>query len=142
LDPDLAGTKDPRRVVTGIAIDTSNNFHAWVTYSGYNFNTPSQTGHVFSVSWSGSGSQNAVWTDITNNLPDIPLTSIVFDPVTGDLYASSDFIVVRLAHGQTVWDIAGLGMPLVEVPHLTINPNARVLYAATHGLSAWTLPLY
>ena len=146
LDPDLAGTKDPTRVPTGIAIDTANNFHAWICYSGYNFNTPNQPGHVFSVNWGGAGSQNAVWTDITNNLPDIPYTSIVFDPNTGDLYVSSDFTVFRLAAnqqlGQHVWDVAGIGLPIVEVPKLTINPGARVLYAATHGLSAWSLPLY
>jgi hypothetical protein len=140
VDPDLAGSADPTRVPTGIAIDPFNNFHAWVTYSGYNFNTPSQPGHVFSVNWSGGG--NAVWTNITNNLPDIPLTSIVFDPVTGDLYASSDFIVLRLASGHTVWDIAGIGMPLVEVPHLTIVPSARIIYAATHGLGGWIMSLY
>jgi hypothetical protein len=66
----------------------------------------------------------------------------VLDPLTGDLYAASDFTVFRLPNGVTQWDVAGIGMPIVEVPHLTINPNARVLYAATHGLSVWSLPLY
>jgi hypothetical protein len=32
-------------------------------------------------------------------------------------------------------------MPMVEVPGLTIVPSERVLYAATHGLSAWKLDL-
>jgi hypothetical protein len=139
-------SKDPSRVPTGIAIDTNDNFHAWISYSGYNFNTPSQPGHIFSVRWGGAGMSNAVWTDITNNLPDIPYTSIVFDPNTGDLYVSSDFTVFRLKANQQlnqqIWDVAGIGLPIVEVPKLTINPNARVLYAATHGLSAWSLPLY
>ena len=138
LDP--VGAADPQRVVTGIAIDPFNTFHAWVSYSGYNFNTPSQPGHVFSVSWSGAGT--ATWTNITGNLPDIPITSIVFDPFTGDLYVSCDFTVFRLAAGHTVWDVAGMGLPIVEVPHLTINPNARVIYAATHGLSVFSMPLY
>jgi hypothetical protein len=136
---------DPSRVPTGIAIDPTNNFHAWISYSGYNFNTPNQPGHVFSVTWDGV-SPTATWTNISNNLPDIPYTSIVFDPVTGDLYVSSDFTVFRLAanqqNGQHVWDVAGIGLPIVEVPRLTINPGQRVLYAATHGLSAWALPLY
>jgi hypothetical protein len=142
LDP--VGAVDPRRVPTGVAINPFNTFQGWVSYSGYNFNTPSQPGHVFKVSWSGAGA--ATYTNITGNLPDIPYTSIVFDPNTGDLYVSSDFVVFRLAAnqqaGQMVWDIAGVGMPLVEIPKLTINPSARVLYAATHGLGAWTLPLY
>jgi hypothetical protein len=33
-------------------------------------------------------------------------------------------------------------MPNVEVAGLTIVPNARRLYAATHGLSAWLLNLH
>lgn len=140
LDADTAASKDPTRVPTGIAIDTFNNFHGWVSYSGYNFNTPNQPGHIFSVTWSGAGA--ATWTDITNNLPDIPLTDVAFDPVTGDLYVASDFAVFRLAAGHTVWDIAGLGMPLVEVPHLAIVPSARVIYAATHGLGGWFMSLY
>jgi hypothetical protein len=138
LDPHT--TADPSRVITGAAIDPVNTNHAWVTYSGYSSFTPSQPGHVFSVSWSGAGT--ATFTNISFNLPDIPLTSIAFDPLTGDLYTSSDFAVFRLKAGQNVWDIAGIGMPIVEVPKITINPNARVLYAATHGLSVWTLPLY
>ena len=138
LDPHT--TVDPSRVVTGIAIDPNNTNHAWVTYSGYSAFTPSQPGHVFSVSWSGAGT--ASFTNIDFNLPDIPLTSVVFDPLTGDLYTSSDFAVFRKKAGVSQWDIAGIGMPIVEVPKLTINPNARRLYAATHGLSVWSLPLY
>jgi hypothetical protein len=135
----------PTRVVTGVAINPANTFQAWVSYSGYSAVTPGQPGHIFLVSWTGAGL--ATFTDISNNLPDIPLTSVVFDPVKGDLYASSDFIVFRLASGHTVWDIAGIGMPLVEVPKLTIrpspaDPSTAFLYAATHGLSAWRLPLY
>jgi hypothetical protein len=32
-------------------------------------------------------------------------------------------------------------MPNVEVAGLTIVPGERILYAATHGLSAWRLNL-
>jgi hypothetical protein len=135
---------DPGRFITDIAIDPVNPRHAWVAYSGYNFNTPSQPGHIFSVTWDGVNP--ATFTNITNNLPDIPITSVVLDPVTGDLYLGSDFIVFRKAanqqNNQQVWDVAGMGFPLVEVPKLTINPSAGFLYAATHGLGAWILPLY
>jgi hypothetical protein len=142
---DVGGANhDPGRFITDIAIDPTNPRHAWVAYSGYNFNTPSQPGHIFSVTWDGVNP--ATFTNITNNLPDIPITSVVVDPVTGDLYLGSDFIVFRKAanqqNNQQVWDVAGMGFPLVEVPKLTINPSAGFLYAATHGLGAWILPLY
>lgn len=61
--------------------------------------------------------------------------------VTGDLYASSDFGVVRLARGTNSWTLAASGMPNVEVAGLTIVSTERKLYAASHGLSAWALKL-
>jgi hypothetical protein len=61
--------------------------------------------------------------------------------VTGDLYAASDFGVTMLAAGSTHWTLAAPGMPNVEVAGLTIIPSQRILYAATHGLSAWRLNL-
>jgi hypothetical protein len=65
----------------------------------------------------------------------------VSDDVTGDLYASTDFGVMRLRSGQSGWEVAGAGLPQVEVAGLTIVPAARKLYAATHGRSAWQLTL-
>jgi hypothetical protein len=65
----------------------------------------------------------------------------VRDDVTGDLYAASDFGVMMLPNGASSWAVAGTGLPMVEVAGLTIVPNARILYAATHGRSAWSLAL-
>ena len=123
---------------TGIYIDPRNSNHAWISYSGYNVNTPTQPGHVFEVTWNGAA---ATWTDLSYNLPDFPITSIVRDDPTGDLYAASDFGVMRLAGGSSTWTVAGKGLPMVEVPYLAIVPRARLLYAATHGRSAWVLRL-
>ena len=139
LDTLPSATADPGRFVSSIYVDPNNPNHAWISYSGYNFNTPSQPGHVFDVTFDGSG--DATWVDISNNIADLPVTDLVRDDVTGDLYASSDFGVMRLPFGTTSWLLAGTGMPMVEVPGLTIVPGARVLYAATHGRSAWMLKL-
>jgi hypothetical protein len=49
--------------------------------------------------------------------------------------------VMKLPNATTTWVVAGSGLPMVEVPGLTIVPNARILYAATHGRSAWSLTL-
>ncbi len=48
---------------------------------------------------------------------------------------------MRLPFGTTTWVVAGSGLPMVEVAGLTIVPSSRVLYAATHGRSAWKLTL-
>jgi hypothetical protein len=126
---------DPGRFPTSITVDSANPNHAWISYSGYNFNTPAQPGHVFEVTATGT------WVDWSFNLPDLPITDLVRDDVTGDLYAASDFGVMRLTSGTTTWTVAGQGLPMVEVPGLTIVPSARILYAATHGRGAWKLTL-
>jgi hypothetical protein len=135
---DTSSTTGPQRFVSSIAIDAGNPNHAWLSYSGYNFNTPAQPGHVFEVTRAGA---LATWTDLTYNLADLPVTDLVRDDLTGDLYAATDFGVMKLASGATSWTVAAAGMPMVEVPGLTIVPGARVLYAATHGLGAWSLDL-
>jgi hypothetical protein len=143
LDTLPSATADPGRFVSGIFIDPSNPNHAWISYSGYNFNTPSQPGHVFEVTYN-QGTNDATWTSLDNPggtaYPDFPATDIVRDS-NGDLYVSNDFGVMVLANGSTSWATAGTGLPMVEVAGLTIVPSARVLYAATHGRSAWKLTL-
>jgi hypothetical protein len=136
LDP--SATNDPPRFLSSIYIDPANPNHAWISYSGYNINTPGQPGHVFEVTRMGGA---ATWTDRTYNLDDLPVTDLVRDDATGDLYAATDFGVMRLAAGATSWTVAAAGMPMVEVPGLTISSDARVLYAATHGLGGWQLNL-
>jgi hypothetical protein len=135
---DTSSSVDPARFVSSIAIDPTNPNHAWIAYSGYNINTPAQPGHVFEVTRTGG---TATWVDRTNDLADLPVTDLVRDDLTGDLYAATDFGVMRLASGTTSWTVAATGMPTVEVPGLTIVPSERILYAATHGLGAWKLEL-
>jgi hypothetical protein len=143
LDNKPSAGNSPGRFVSGIYVDPANPNHAWISYSGYNFNTPSQPGHVFEVLYN-SNTSDATWTRIDNGagpLGDLPITDVVRDEVTGDFYTSSDFGVMRLPSGSTAWVAAGTGLPNVEVPGLTIVPTARKLYAATHGRSAWALTL-
>lgn len=97
---------------------------------------------MFEVTHNGSG--DATWTRIDGGiggLADLPVTDLVHDDKTGDLYVSSDFGVYRLASGTTTWVVAAPGMPKVEVAGLTIVVGDRKLYAASHGLGAWLLNL-
>jgi len=137
---DSLASNDPNRFVSGIYIDPANSNHAWVSYSGFNSATPTTPGHVFEVTYD-PGAGSATWTDVSYDVGDLPITDVVLDNVTGDLYSSSDFGVMRLPAGTTSWILASTGMPNVEVTGLTIVPSERKLYAATHGLSAWLLNL-
>jgi hypothetical protein len=135
---DLATT--PNRFVSSIYVDPANANRAWISYSGFNSNTPTTPGHVFEVTFNPA-TGTATWVDRSHDLGDQPVTDLVRDDVKGDLYAATDFGVLRLASGTSTWTKAAPGMPNVEVAGLTIVPSKRILYAASHGLSAWRLSL-
>lgn len=130
----------PRRFVSGIAIDRHNSNHAWVSFSGYNAYTPTTLGHVFEVRYDAEDG-TATWTDLSYNLGDQPITGIARDGETGDLFVATDFGVDMLSSGSHTWVPAGTNLPPVAVYGLTIDSQARILYAATHGRSAWKLTL-
>jgi hypothetical protein len=141
---DSLAANSPGRFISGIAVDPADPNHAWITYSSYSAITPATPGHVFSVTYD-QGAGTATWTNLDGMggpaFPDFPATGIAFDSARGDLYVSNDWGVLRLPNGATDWEVAGTGLPQVEVAGLTIVPGARKLYAATHGRSAWQLTL-
>ncbi|MGH3660743.1 MAG: WD40/YVTN/BNR-like repeat-containing protein [Micromonosporaceae bacterium] len=130
----------PNRFMSSIHVDPENGNRAWISYSGFNANTPDTPGHVFEVVFDPATGE-ASWNDLSHDLGDQPVTDLVRDDTTGDLYGSTDFGVLRLESGDRSWEEAAKGMPHVEVAGLTILPEQRILYAASHGLSAWRLTL-
>ncbi len=140
---DALDVNNPARFISGIAIDPADSNHAWISYSSYSSLTPTTPGHVFSVTYD-PGAGTATWTNIDGSgatgFPDFPATGIAHDS-NGDLYVSNDWGVLRLPNGSTDWEVAGSGLPKVEVAGITINVAARKLYAATHGRSAWVMNL-
>ncbi|MGE5691697.1 MAG: WD40/YVTN/BNR-like repeat-containing protein [Pseudomonadota bacterium] len=134
----------PNRFVSSITVDPANPLRAIVTYSGYGSNTPATPGHVFEVVYDATAG-TAAFTDLSADLGDTPVLDAVLDPVSGDVYASTDFGVSRLAAGSGTWTNAADGMPFVSVPGLTLSEGktngTRYVYAATHGRGAYRLTL-
>src|SRR5262249_55516189 len=135
----VAGSANPPHPAgSPIYVDPTNADHVWVFYNGYKVKTPTPPGPVFFVFGARTTPKMR---DISFALPDFPITALVRDDATGDLYAGSDFGVMKLPFGTTSWVVAGSGLPMVEVSGLSIHSGARVLYAATHGRSGWQLTL-
>ena len=143
---DGLAANSPGRAVSSIYVDPSNANHAWISYLGYNGNTPAQPGHVFSVTYD-PGAGTATWTSVdgtgAGSIGDQPVNAVVFDKGTGDLFASTDFGVLRLLGSSPAdgWMTAANGLPVVTVAGLTLNEDARQLLAATHGRGAYELAL-
>ena len=81
----------------------------------------------------------STWADRSFDLADLPVTDLVRDDLTGDLYAATDF-GVSPANGTTRW-VKRRQDAERRVAGLTIVPSERQLYAATHGRSGWMLNL-
>jgi hypothetical protein len=140
----------PNRPISSISVDPTNPNHAYVSFLSYNSLITNSgqapvSGHVFEVTYNPL-TMTATWTNLEGTgtpIGDQPVNAVAFDNVTGDLYASTDFGVFRLAgaSGAHPWTMAAPGLPVVTVAGLTINPGARQLLAATHGRGAFQLTL-
>lgn len=124
----------PLRVPSQIAVDPIDAATAYVTFSGFN-GGQDQQGHVFKTTNSG-----ATWTDISGNLPNIPVNDVVVDPdIPQTLYIATDAGVMVTTNGGTAWSSLGNGLPKVVVMSLLLQRSSRVLRAATHGRSVWDI---
>ena len=137
-------SSQPERFVSGIDVDPANPNHAFVSYSGYNAYATAAgtaTGHIFEVTYNPT-THAATWSgDLASNLGDQPITGIAVDWQTKTIYVSTDFGVFARRSGKTNWQNGGNGLPPVAVYGLSIDVGSRLLYAATHGRSAWRLNL-
>ncbi len=126
----------PKRFVSGISIDPTDPHHVWLSYSGYS--AYAAGGHVFDVTFDPSA-DSGTKTDLSHNLGDQPITSIVRTD-SGALYAGTDFGVVTIAPGGSSW-VATKGLPKVAVYGLSLSPSGSMVIAATHGRGIYKLPL-
>lgn len=126
----------PTRFVSGIAIDPRDANHAVLSYSGYDAyaRTAGQaTGHLFDVRRKGA---KGTFVDVTGDLGDQPLTSVVVDWASGTNYVGTDFGVLARAAANAPWGTVQ-GLPVVAVYGLTYDPAHRKVIAATHGRGIW-----
>ncbi len=97
------------------------------------------------------------WTDITFNLPDLPVWKLVIDPRTGDVYIGDDAGVYQLQGtalnaflaslqpggppllNPPVWQRFGSGLANVQVKDLVLNLTTNTLTAGTYGRSMYQL---
>lgn len=90
----------PNRFVTDIALDPADQRRAFSTFSGFAANTPGVPGHVFMTRDLG-----ASWTDISGNLPDLPVNSIALDPGRANtFYLGTDLGVFQTVDGGQTWE--------------------------------------
>jgi hypothetical protein len=126
----------PNRNLTQIAVDPGISTTAYVTFSGFS-GFDDALGHVFRTTDSGM-----TWTDISGNLPNIPVDDILIDPdLAKTIYVATDIGVFNTSDGGATWSPLGSGLPLSQVFSLKLHRPTRIFRAATYGRSVWHLQL-
>lgn len=127
----------PTRSVTRVTADPYDSSTVYVTFSGYALPGDAHAGHVFESTDGG-----ADWSDISGNLPNLPVDDLVIDPdVPNAIYIGTDAGVMATADGGATWAPLGMGFPNVVVQSLVLHRASRTLRAATHGRGVWDYPL-
>lgn len=125
----------PNRYVSDIGLAANNTQRAVVTYSGFNASTPTTPGHVFQTS-----DQGTTWTDISGDLPDVPVSSVALDPNNANrIWIGTDLGVFETTSGGAAWTRLSNGMPKVATFMLRYHTATSTLVAATHGRGIYRL---
>jgi len=118
----------PAKYVSRVVFDPTNPNIAYLTLAG--FGVPAGQ-HVWRTTNIGSA---AAWTAAGNGIPDVPVNSIVVDPLfPSTLYAATDIGVYRSTDSGANWSPFMTGMPIVACFDIAIQSTSRILRVATHG---------
>ena len=116
--------------ITDIAVDPRDARVAIIVQSGF---TTTSRG-VFRTVDGG-----ATWTNLSFDLPNIPLLAVVLEPGTRDITIGTDLGVFTLRSGATSWTPVLNGLPNVAVYDLVFDAPRSRLIAATHGRGMFAL---
>ncbi len=128
----VTGENMPDRYPMDFAIDPSDDSNVYLVFSGFG------SSHIFKTI---DGGEN--WLDINNNLPDLPTSAVIVDPLYADhVYVGNDLGVFVSTDGGDVWEPFFEEMPEAAiVMDLTISHSNRKLRAVTHGNGVYERPL-
>ncbi len=114
--------------ISDITISDQNPLHVWVTLAGYN--------PQYKIYESIDGGDS--WTNITHNLPNIPVNCITHQSNTESaIYVGTDLGVFYFNNDLDEWIYFSEGLPNVIVNELEINPLNQKIVAGTFGRGLW-----
>ena len=84
---------------------------------------------------------NGLITNMSYNLPNIAVNSVVFYPLDSSLFIGTDMGVMRLKNGSSEWELFSNGMPYTSVMDIKYVKQTGILYAVTWGRGMWSIKL-
>ncbi|MBM2813835.1 MAG: glycosyl hydrolase [Ignavibacteria bacterium] len=117
--------------ITSITVSQYSPDQLWLTLGGY---VPNNKVFYF---------DSNKWLNISGNIPNIPVNSIVFRPGgNNSIYIGTDFGVLYCDNNDSNWFPLGTGLPNVIVNELEIHNGTGKLQAATYGRGIWEIELW
>lgn len=89
-----------------------------------------------------SNDAGTTWMNISYNLPNLPVNTIVYQKTTGRLYCGNDIDVYYLDPGQTEWKQFSHYLPNVIVNEIELQPKFSKMKVATYGRGVWETPIF
>jgi hypothetical protein len=120
--------------ITTITVDPNDPNELWVTLSGY----------VIGKKVYHSTDAGITFSNVTYNLPNIPVNAAVIDGLSAqhDFYIGTDVGVFLLDEASQTWMYYGAGLPNTMVSDLEIQYNTRKLRIGTFGRGVWENDLH
>lgn len=119
----------PNGSIQDIAFDPKNDDTFFVVYATYQ----NDGNKIFKTTDGGNN-----WTNISYNIDDIPVHSIVVDQTDNQyIYIGTEIGVFTMPLNGTLWSSYSTNLPKVCVEELEINHGANTIKAATWGRGLW-----
>ena len=126
----------PERYVSAVKASPNDPNRVFVCQTGYKNND-------FTARIHRSDNQGATWTPIASDLPNLAINDLVVLPGHQDsvLFVATDGGVYGTTNGGQHWERLGVGIPIVPVYCLGLNPAQKTLVAGTYARSMLTFPI-
>ena len=123
----------PNQFITDIAFDPNDDNVIVVTYGNYNYDN----NKVFITT-----DQGASWQNITYNLGNMPVRSIVIDHTDAStIYLGAEIGVYKKAMLENSWSLYNEDLPNMTVLELEVMYGSNTIRAATWGRGLWEYTL-
>ncbi|MGI8688668.1 MAG: IPT/TIG domain-containing protein [Thermomicrobiales bacterium] len=121
----------PNAPATSIAVDRTNPNTVYATFGNFG------VGHVWMTTDCNS------WANISGNLPDVPVQSLVTYAASPNpaLIVGTDVGVFQSTDNGATWVALQSGLPNVGIQQLFTDPSLTTLFAATHGRGMWKISI-
>lgn len=129
---DIRGTL-PNYSITDVVFDPNDDNTIIVTYGNYENN-----GSKIYISYD----QGANWTNITYNLGDMPIRSVIIDhSAASTVYIGAEIGVYKKAMADNTWTLYSQNLPNMSIKELDIMYGTNTIRAATWGRGLWEYTL-